>query len=122
MSLQHIPPKPIGGNLINWSQRLGTYLVQVRSQLRHKGTDESAAENGVILWDPVAKYPVASLDGTFVGVSLNAGYTVSTLPAGIVGQRAYVTDAASPSFGSAVSGGGAVVIPVFRNATAWIVG
>ena len=28
----------------------------------------------------------------------------------------------TPSFGAAVSGGGAVVIPVFRNASAWIVG
>ena len=50
------------------------------------------------------------------------GYTVGTLPAGSIGDRAYVTDALGPVFGSAVVGGGAVVIPVFRNASTWIVG
>ena len=41
------------------------------------------------------------------------GYIVSNLPSGTTGDRAYVTDASSPSYGSTVSGGGAVTIPVF---------
>jgi len=65
---------------------------------------------------------VVSVDGVFVGISLNSGFTVAGLPAGVVGQRAYVTDASSPTFGATLTGGGAVVIPVFRNATAWVVG
>ncbi len=121
MSIQQNPPKPLGNSWDNYAQRLGAYLVEVRSQLRHKVTGESAAENGIILWDR-SGYPVVSINGAFVGIALTSGFTVSTLPNGIVGQRAYVTDASSPTFGSAVSGGGAVVIPVFRNATAWIVG
>jgi len=48
------------------------------------------------------------------------GYTVATLPAGTVGQRAYVTDATAPSWNGALTGGGAVVVPVFRNATGWV--
>jgi hypothetical protein len=52
-----------------------------------------------------------------------AGYTVATLPAaGTKGRRSWVNDALSPSFGAAPTGGGAVVIPVFDNGTAWIVG
>jgi len=48
------------------------------------------------------------------------GYTVATLPAGTVGQRAYVTDALTPVYNTALTGGGAVRIPVFRNATVWV--
>lgn len=48
------------------------------------------------------------------------GYTVATLPAGVVGHRAYVTDALGPAYGVAVVGGGAVVVPVFFNGVNWI--
>lgn len=54
--------------------------------------------------------------------NLSGGYIVSTLPVGTIGQRAYVTDALSPVWGSAVAGTGSVTVPVFRNATTWIVG
>lgn len=56
------------------------------------------------------------------GTLIMSGYTVASLPAGTVGMRAYVTDALAPAFGAAVVGGGAVVIPVFYNGAAWIVG
>lgn len=48
------------------------------------------------------------------------GYTVATLPAGVVGMLTYVTDALAPTFLAAVVGGGAVVTPVFYNGTAWV--
>lgn len=50
------------------------------------------------------------------------GYTVATLPAGSVGDRAYVTDATAPTFLGALTGGGAVRTPVFKNASAWVAG
>lgn len=49
-------------------------------------------------------------------------YTVATLPAcatGTKGGLAYVTDATAPTYGAALTGGGAVVIPVFCNGVAW---
>lgn len=49
-----------------------------------------------------------------------AGYTVATLPAGVVGMRAYVTDATAPTWNAALTGGGAVVCPVFYNGAAWV--
>lgn len=58
---------------------------------------------------------------TLAGVVKTAGYTVATLPTGVVGYRAYVTDALAPTWGATVVGGGAVVIPVFYNGTNWIV-
>ena len=122
MSILDQPPRLINLNWLQWAQRTSAWLALTRSALRHKGASESAAEDGVLLWNQTGEYPVISAGGAYVPVQIARGYTVSTLPTGVVGQRAYVTDAASPTFGSAVSGGGAVVIPVFRNATAWIVG
>ena len=122
MSILDQPPKLINLNWLQWAQRTSAWLALTRSALRHKGASESAAEDGVLLWNQTGEYPVISVGGAYVPVQISRGYTVSTLPTGVVGQRAYVTDAASPTFGAAVSGGGSVVIPVFRNASAWIVG
>jgi hypothetical protein len=49
------------------------------------------------------------------------GYTVATLPTGVTGARAYVTNALAPSYGATVAGGGAVTIPVFYNGANWVV-
>lgn len=48
------------------------------------------------------------------------GYTVGTLPAGTIGDEAYVTDATAPTYLGALTGGGAVVCPVFYNGSAWV--
>lgn len=48
------------------------------------------------------------------------GYTVSTLPSGSVGMTAYVTDATAPTYNGALTGGGAVTVPVFYNGSAWV--
>jgi hypothetical protein len=47
-------------------------------------------------------------------------YTVSTLPAGSEGDWAYVTDATAPTYNAALTGGGAVKVPVFYNGSAWV--
>lgn len=48
------------------------------------------------------------------------GYTVATLPAGVQGDSAYVTDALAPVFLGIIAGGGAVITPVFHNGTNWV--
>jgi hypothetical protein len=48
------------------------------------------------------------------------GYTVATLPAGAVGDMAYVTDALAPAFLVAIAGGGAIVTPVFYDGVNWV--
>ena len=49
-------------------------------------------------------------------------YLVANLPTGVLGRRAFVTNALAPAFGSAVVGGGAVNVPVFYNGSTWVVG
>lgn len=48
------------------------------------------------------------------------GYTVATLPAGVQGDVAYVTDALAPAYLTTVVGGGAIVTPVFYDGTNWV--
>jgi parallel beta-helix repeat protein len=56
------------------------------------------------------------------GSNLKGNYTVATLPFGNPGDRAFVTDAVSPTFLGTLTGGGTVQTPVFHNATAWVAG
>lgn len=49
-------------------------------------------------------------------------YTVATLPAATLGDRATVSDASSSAFYSVVSSGGALVVPVFYDGSNWRVG
>lgn len=48
------------------------------------------------------------------------GYTVATLPIGVIGDICYVTDALAPAYLTAIVGGGAVVTPVFFDGVAWV--
>lgn len=48
------------------------------------------------------------------------GYTIATLPAGVIGMTAYVTNAASCAFNTIVAGGGALFCPVIYNGSAWV--
>jgi len=50
------------------------------------------------------------------------GYTVATLPIGVTGMRAYVTDATATTFNSTVAGTGSNIVPVFYNGSNWIIG
>lgn len=56
------------------------------------------------------------------GMAVSAGYTVSTLPTGITGGRAHVTDATACTFMGALTGGGSTVCPTFFNGTSWVGG
>ena len=59
--------------------------------------------------------------GTFLApVIRTAAYTVATLPTGTQGDRAYVTDATTPTYLGTLTGGGAVKCPVFYNGSAWV--
>lgn len=57
---------------------------------------------------------------TFAKPATLKSYTVATLPAGVQGFVAYVTDALAPTYLTAVVGGGAVVTPVFYDGTNWV--
>lgn len=57
---------------------------------------------------------------TFGGVARLKGYTVATLPAGTVGDTAYVTDALAPTFLAVLVGGGAITTTAMYNGTNWV--
>lgn len=57
---------------------------------------------------------------TVAGLVNMKNFTVGTLPTGTRGDIAYCTDLLGPAFLVAAVGGGAIVGPVFRNATTWV--
>lgn len=62
-------------------------------------------------------------DGTkvrFGGTAQLKGYTVATLPAGVQGMTAFVTDALAPTFLTTLVGGGAIITTAFFNGASWI--
>ena len=90
-------------------------FVWVNSTSLERMRIDSSGNVGIGTTSPTGKLDVA-------GTIKTLGYTVATLPTGVVGARAYVTDALTPVFGATVVTGGAVTIPVFYNGTNWIVG
>ncbi len=50
------------------------------------------------------------------------GYTVTSLPAGVLGLRVVVTDATLTTFISVVTGGGSNIVPAFYTGAAWHIG
>ena len=76
------------------------------------GSTPNVNGTAVLKWNTSGNVTVA---GTF-GMK---GYTVGTLPAGVTGAWAYVTDASGPTYGATVVGGGSVVTPVFYNGSNW---
>lgn len=76
-----------------------------------------AFETGTITNDSVVTIP-KDVTGT-VALELK-GYDVASLPVGTVGDRAYVTDATSPTYLGTLTGGGTITCPVFYNGSAWV--
>lgn len=78
MSYQSQPPQPTGSLWSDWATRLNTYLNRVRTQLQHKFGDESAEEDGVLLYDPEIDHIVVSSNGVFeplsYGENVNAAF------------------------------------------------
>lgn len=73
MSFGYNPP-PWTGNLNVWATSLITYLQRTASRLGFKSSDARATENGVILWDDVAGYPVVSKNGVWRQLVMADGY------------------------------------------------
>lgn len=68
--------------------------------------------------------PNGAAQGAWIRVSALptlTAYTVATLPAaGVAGRTAFVTDATSPTYLGALTGGGATVTPVFDTGLIWV--
>ena len=64
---------PVGPDFKVWAEKFSAWLMRTRSFLTHRRAYDSAAEDGVILWDRENKYPVVSKDGAFVQIVLEDG-------------------------------------------------
>mgnify|MGYP003639801809 FL=1 len=103
MSILDVPPKLLNDNWPQWAQRTSLWLAKTRSALRHKVTGESAAEDGVLLWDS-SGYPVVSKNGVYRQIVLADGFGNFSATADII--AASPNTAYSIAFTSVTANGG----------------
>lgn len=122
---------PVAQTLQSQGSRAGTDSnVGGASYTIQSGTGTgTGTESSLILRSPVAVASGTGAQTNTTGLTINrgtavlVGYTVATLPtAPSTGATAYVTDATTPTYLGALTGGGAVVCPVFYNGSAWVSG
>lgn len=68
-----IAPPPQGTDWRVWARQLSAYLSRAIPTLQFKTGNETAATNGVLLWDNVNGYPVVSKNGEFRQIVLSDG-------------------------------------------------
>ena len=68
-----IAPPPNGTDWKVWARQLSAYLSRAIPTLQFKTGNETAAENGILLWDNVNGYPVVSKNGEFRQIVLSDG-------------------------------------------------
>ena len=79
---------PIGQDLRQWGRALTGYLQRNLSKLGFKSTSDSAAEDGVILWDAVNGYPTVSKGGEWREIILSDGDAVFGVSSNITAAAA----------------------------------
>ena len=74
MTQQYRAPEPNGDDWKSWARRMMQYLGQTRIPLVQQTGDESAADDGQLMWDRVNQYPVVSKNGEWRQVVLEDGH------------------------------------------------
>jgi len=72
--LSWLPPPPQGPLWNAWGERLNTWLVRTKDQLRQLTSGETASEDGFLMWDRDGQYPVVSKNGEFRQIVLADGF------------------------------------------------
>lgn len=105
MTQQNRPPEPRDKDWQTWGRRLMSYLSQTRSPLVQQTGDESAADDGTLMWDRINQYPVVSKNGAWVQVVLEdgqyAGAVITDQTAAAINTAYALTYASSTSDGIA---------------------
>lgn len=92
MTQQNRPPEPRDKDWQTWGRRMMSYLSQTRSALVQQTGDESAADDGTLMWDRENLYPVVSKNGAWVQVVLedgNASGSITTDQTAVAINTAY---------------------------------
>jgi hypothetical protein len=66
-----VPPPPLGPNWYSWGEKLNSFLVRTRDVLRFKNSNDSAAQDGILMWDAVNQCPIVSKNGAWVKIKLD---------------------------------------------------
>ena len=74
MTQQQRAPEPYGEDWKTWGRRLMQHLAQIRSPLVQQTGNESAADDGTLMWDRTNKYPVVSKNGEWRQIVLEDGH------------------------------------------------
>ena len=69
-----IAPPPVGPDWKVWARQLSAFLSRSLVRLQFKTQNDTAAEDGVMLWDGVDGYPVVSKDGVWRQLVMADGY------------------------------------------------
>ena len=65
---------PIGPDFKVWAEKFSAWLQSTRSFLTHRRDYDSAAADGVLMWDREDLYPIVSKSGEFRQVLLEGGH------------------------------------------------
>jgi hypothetical protein len=87
-------PIPTGNDWKTWARQLNGFLGQSIPNLSHKTGDETAAQNGTVLWDEENGYPVVSSGGAFLIVAIVAGTyadNAAAISGGLTAGQVYKT-------------------------------
>ena len=69
-----IAPPPVGPDWKVWARQLSAFLSRSLVRLQFKTQNDTAAEDGVMLWDGVSGYPVVSKNGVWRQIVLEDGH------------------------------------------------
>ena len=83
-----ILPPPVGPDWKVWGRQLSTYLGRALSRMQFRSGDPVPAENGILLWDDVAGYPVVSKNGEFRQVILEDGNYAGAISSNVTAAAA----------------------------------
>ena len=65
MTQKYRAPEPNGDDWKSWARRMMQYLGQTRIPLVQQTGDESAADDGQLMWDRINQWPVISRNGVW---------------------------------------------------------
>ncbi len=83
---------PLGPDWKQWGRQLSSYLSRQLPRLFTKSSDDNPSENGILLWDEVAGYPVVSKNGEWRQIVLEDGhadYIITTDVTAAIANTAY---------------------------------
>jgi hypothetical protein len=79
---------PLGPDWKQWGRQLSSYLSRQLPRLFTRSADDNPSENGILLWDEVAGYPVVSKNGEWRQVVLEDGHADYIITADVTAAAA----------------------------------